>query len=303
MPSPPIQVFLTTIASAPALRQRQEYVLRVLQVKKVPFTSYDLASDEEAKKLWRRKAPVDKQQLPGILIGGEVPGSFQDFEDAVEFGELDAYLRLNEEWAPLEGDKPMLRAVPVGIPGAYSPAQMNPSHVSPAPSPIRTSKPRAGELDAGEKLGDASLSGVNVTEDDLLALVEELGLNEDEANELVKGLGPAPSDSKKDEARKDEAKKVELMKDVVKEMVVKKAEAKTVEVKKPEVKPTEVKTPEVEKAAVKTTEAEKVAIKEEKAEPVEAPKPDDTPKVKTADEASATEKGDEKSASEEAKAT
>ena len=35
-----------------------EYVLRVLQVKKVQFTSYDLASDEDAKKLWRRKAPL-----------------------------------------------------------------------------------------------------------------------------------------------------------------------------------------------------------------------------------------------------
>jgi hypothetical protein len=32
--------------------------LRVLQVKKIPFTSYDLASDEDAKKMWRRKAPL-----------------------------------------------------------------------------------------------------------------------------------------------------------------------------------------------------------------------------------------------------
>lgn len=77
MPSPPIQVFLTTIASQPALRQRQgqrsvsvtsphsiyttettEYLLRTLQVKKITFTSYDLASDEDAKRLWKRKAPL-----------------------------------------------------------------------------------------------------------------------------------------------------------------------------------------------------------------------------------------------------
>ncbi|KAI0639816.1 hypothetical protein C8Q77DRAFT_1083017 [Trametes polyzona] len=205
MPSPPIQVFLTTIASQPALRQRQEYVLRVLQVKKVTFTSYDLASDEEAKKLWRRKAPLDKQQLPGILIGGEFPGTFQDFEEAVEFGELDAFLRLNEEWKPLEDDKPLLRAVPVGIPGAYSPAQMNPSHVSPAPSPIKT-KPRTGELDAGSTLGDSGLNGVNVTEDDLLALVEELGLGEEDANELVKGLGGNTSTSKPEPKQAEEKK-------------------------------------------------------------------------------------------------
>ncbi|KAK7694791.1 hypothetical protein QCA50_001979 [Cerrena zonata] len=58
MAPPPIQLMLTTIASQPALRQRQEYLLRVLQVKKIPFVSYDLASDEEAKRLWRRKAPL-----------------------------------------------------------------------------------------------------------------------------------------------------------------------------------------------------------------------------------------------------
>ena len=37
-----------------------EYILRILQVKKIPFTSYDLASDEAAKKLWRRKVPQGK---------------------------------------------------------------------------------------------------------------------------------------------------------------------------------------------------------------------------------------------------
>ncbi|KAH9897991.1 hypothetical protein C8Q73DRAFT_772832 [Cubamyces lactineus] len=204
MPSPPIQVFLTTIASQPALRQRQEYVLRVLQVKKVAFTSYDLASDEDAKKLWRRKAPLGyAQQLPGILIGGEFPGV-----QAVEFGELDAFLRLNEEWQPLEDEKPMLRAVPVGIPGAYSPAQMNPSHVSPAPSPIKT-KARDGEIDAGDTLGDSGLHGVNVTEDDLLALVEELGLGEADAEELVKGLGGSTKAAPKPEESKPEVKQEE----------------------------------------------------------------------------------------------
>ena len=98
MPSPPIQLFLTTIASQTELRRRQEYLLRAsllgrseclrrtttwlttadgtgtLQVKKIPFVSYDLASDENAKRLWRRKAPPKEQSLPGILVGGKWPG-------------------------------------------------------------------------------------------------------------------------------------------------------------------------------------------------------------------------------------
>jgi hypothetical protein len=118
MPSPPIALFMTTIASQPALRRRQglvtvnsirrdahhelrtEYILRILQVKKIPYTAYDLASDEEAKRLWKRKSPtgsyslnhilflsekiqailLDKQQIPGILVGGKYPGVRLDFE-------------------------------------------------------------------------------------------------------------------------------------------------------------------------------------------------------------------------------
>jgi hypothetical protein len=40
-----------------------EYILRVLQAKKIAFHSYDLASDEDAKRLWRRKAPVGERQV------------------------------------------------------------------------------------------------------------------------------------------------------------------------------------------------------------------------------------------------
>ncbi|KZT72783.1 hypothetical protein DAEQUDRAFT_735781 [Daedalea quercina L-15889] len=203
MPSPPIQLFLTTIISSTQLRQRQEYILRILQVKKIPFNSYDLASDEEAKKLWRRKAPKDKQQLPGILIGGECPGDFSAFEEAVEFNELDQFLRLNEDYNPFEDEKELLPSQPIGVPGAYSPAQMHPHHQpspSPQPSPLKNkpvNKRRENEIDIGEELGDARLAGVNVTDDDLLALVEELGLGGDEANDLVKGLtGDGPSTEK-----------------------------------------------------------------------------------------------------------
>jgi len=38
-----------------------EYILRILQAKNIAFSSYDLASDEEAKRLWRRKAPQGEQ--------------------------------------------------------------------------------------------------------------------------------------------------------------------------------------------------------------------------------------------------
>ncbi|KAF7985316.1 hypothetical protein HWV62_6499 [Athelia sp. TMB] len=235
MPSPPIQVFLTTIASQPALRQRQalartsrgpdligsssEYILRILHVKKIPFTSYDLASDEAAKKLWKRKAP------PGAFYHIIVARSFHAHifqasssyldclsathfqgEEAVEYDELPQFLRLNETWEDDE-DRPTLPQVAVGVPGAASPAQMTPEHHKPkifpasaSDSPLRN-KPvnrRTDDFDVSTELEGFGLQGVRVTEDDLAALVQELGLGGDEADDLVKGLS-APSQARKTE--------------------------------------------------------------------------------------------------------
>ncbi|KAF7320379.1 hypothetical protein MKEN_00822700 [Mycena kentingensis (nom. inval.)] len=205
MPSPPIQVFLTTIASQPALRQRQEYILRILQVKKIPFTSYDLASDENAKRLWRRKAPADKAQLPGILVGGAFPGVFADFEEAVECGELNTFLRLDESWDPdMDGPAPV-QAAPIGVPGAVMPLEMTPEHIrkqvllEQKASPLRGKgtpvNKRDDLFDVSNELSGFGLQGVQVSEQDLLDLVAELGLEDDGdlARDLAKGLVSASS--------------------------------------------------------------------------------------------------------------
>lgn len=52
----------------------QEYLLRIFQVKQIPFNAYDMASDENARKLWKRKVPVDKQTLPGLLVDNTFVG-------------------------------------------------------------------------------------------------------------------------------------------------------------------------------------------------------------------------------------
>ncbi|KAF8528005.1 hypothetical protein BU17DRAFT_38782 [Hysterangium stoloniferum] len=201
MPSPPIQIFLTTIITQPLLRKRQEYILQILQVKNIQYTSYDVASDETAKKLWRRKAPPGKQELPGILVGGRCPGTAVEFEDAVEYGELDIFLRLKESWDDEIDGTPLKPSIPVGVPGASSPSHMTghkPSFaVSPSPLRSKTKGKGDDEFDIGEELVGFGLQGVKVSDNELLDLVAELGLGEDEANDLVKGLGSSTDDSKK----------------------------------------------------------------------------------------------------------
>ena len=143
----------------------------------------------------------------------------------MEFAELDTFLRLNETYdEKIEETRPTLPAKPIGVPGASSPSQMaKPAHralfnaSSPGgapPSPLRggpataasasaasaaSSSPgnqdkeslrkrRDAEFDVSEELSGYGLQGVKLTDDDLLALVEELGLGGDEAGDLVKGF-------------------------------------------------------------------------------------------------------------------
>lgn len=60
-----------------------------------------------------------------------------------------------------------------------------------SPSPLRSKikGQSAQEFDVGTELVGFGLQGVKVTNDELRELVEELGLDEADAGELVKGLG------------------------------------------------------------------------------------------------------------------
>ena len=177
-------------------------------------------------------------------------------EEAVEFNELDIFLRRNEEWQEIDGDKPMLEAKPVGVPGAYEPLQMFPKHApsrSPSPSPLKVREREQGELDVSDSLGEFGLEGVSVSEDDLRKLVEELGLGGDEANDLVKGLaGDIAADAKP--AKEDGKKKPEDAKPT--------AEAPEIKVEVEELKAVpkvEVKVKTEDKKTAETEAAEKPA--------------------------------------------
>ena len=60
-----------------------------------------------------------------------------------------------------------------------------------SPSPLKDKGRKSGkEMDMGLVLGDTGLQGVTVTDDDLADLVKDLGLEGDEASDLLKGLLP-----------------------------------------------------------------------------------------------------------------
>ncbi|GAA5827345.1 hypothetical protein JCM11251_003775 [Rhodosporidiobolus azoricus] len=97
--APTIDVFVTTILSNPAIRGRHERVKRALTSARVAYAEHDVAGDEAAKSMWKRKNG-GKNELPFILVDGEPVGSIEDLDEAVEFGELRQFLRLDTPAAP-----------------------------------------------------------------------------------------------------------------------------------------------------------------------------------------------------------
>ena len=137
-------------------------------------------------------------------------------EEAVEYSELDTFLKLNESYdVGVEEDRPAPVVQPVGVPGASMPLQMTPEHLrtkimASSPSPLRgkgnriPSNKRVDEFDVSTELSGYGLQGVMVTSDELADLVAELGLEGDEAGDLVKGLSnPAVVEQEEEDASKD----------------------------------------------------------------------------------------------------
>ena len=69
---PNIDVYVTTIMSNTSLRGRHERVETVLRSLRVEYSTHDVASDEEAKRYWKRKDPTS--ELPCILVDEERVG-------------------------------------------------------------------------------------------------------------------------------------------------------------------------------------------------------------------------------------
>ncbi|PWN44166.1 hypothetical protein IE81DRAFT_340233 [Ceraceosorus guamensis] len=134
-----VELFSTSILSNIKVRSRHERFVSVLTVKKVPYIYHDLASDEDAKSRWRRKAR--DPQIPGLLVNNEWRGTFEEFEEAVEFGELGLFLRVDD--GRTSAPAPASADVPSATTGEGANAESSRASITPEGSNNEESKPRA----------------------------------------------------------------------------------------------------------------------------------------------------------------
>ncbi|SCZ87848.1 BZ3500_MvSof-1268-A1-R1_Chr2-3g05316 [Microbotryum saponariae] len=93
--TPVIDVYVTSILSSAQLRTKHDRVQRILVSARVPFSTHDVASSEEAKLEWKRRNR-NNNELPCIIVDGQPVGTIEQLDEAVEFGELRQFLRLDE---------------------------------------------------------------------------------------------------------------------------------------------------------------------------------------------------------------
>ncbi|KAH8916432.1 hypothetical protein BT69DRAFT_1331924 [Atractiella rhizophila] len=86
-----IEVYVTSILSNTKIRAQHEMVQRSLS--RIPNVEYlDVASDESIKLMWKKRNE-NSNELPCVCVDGKRVGSCQELEEAVEFGELDQFLK------------------------------------------------------------------------------------------------------------------------------------------------------------------------------------------------------------------
>ncbi|EPQ27293.1 uncharacterized protein PFL1_05216 [Pseudozyma flocculosa PF-1] len=203
--TPAVELFSTSILSNHKVRSRHERFTGVFAIKKIPYVYHDLASDEDAKTRWRRK--TKDPQLPGILVNNEWRGTYEEFEEAVEFGELEMFLGIDPvSSVPAQQQQQTEAAPPVSATSAASASVEPPIHAAqqatsakdPSLYPTIHFAPegsgKRAEPTADEFIASLGLADDSLTEADADALLASIGTPEGikSAQTHKKAFTPSP---------------------------------------------------------------------------------------------------------------
>jgi len=89
-----VQIYGSSVSGNIFAKSNQSWIEQVLKQHKINFSFVDVAADENALKYMKRKNRGEKE-YPQIFVDGEYKGITKDFQEAVEFKEVNKFLGLD----------------------------------------------------------------------------------------------------------------------------------------------------------------------------------------------------------------
>ncbi|XP_004083741.1 SH3 domain-binding glutamic acid-rich-like protein 3 [Oryzias latipes] len=89
-----VTVFYASVSGSLEVKKRQERINSVLSSKKIAYKSIDITQKPEHKDLMRKIANNPTAMPPQIANGSNYCGDFEAFENAIEVGKLEEFLKI-----------------------------------------------------------------------------------------------------------------------------------------------------------------------------------------------------------------
>uniref|UniRef100_UPI00397FBC39 hypothetical protein n=1 Tax=Salmonella sp. s51228 TaxID=3159652 RepID=UPI00397FBC39 len=84
-------VYYSSVSGNIEIKKNQDRIFSVLDSKKISYIKHDIAANEELKAKMKEIAKKTEAIAPQICNGDKYCGSFEDFEYAIEEGDLDKF--------------------------------------------------------------------------------------------------------------------------------------------------------------------------------------------------------------------
>lgn len=90
-----VTLYYSSVSSNLELKKRQQKIMMILDSKKIDYDKVDIAGNDDAKQKMRELMGNQTGLPPRLTRGDTDLGGYDEFEDAVENGELSVFLKLN----------------------------------------------------------------------------------------------------------------------------------------------------------------------------------------------------------------
>ncbi|RKP12507.1 hypothetical protein BJ684DRAFT_20964 [Piptocephalis cylindrospora] len=91
-----VHIYGSSVSGSRKIKDGQRHLETILSTHNIPFVFKDLAADDEAKS-YMRKNNGGVTALPQIFVNGEFRGVYDDFAEAVEADDLEAWLAIGSK--------------------------------------------------------------------------------------------------------------------------------------------------------------------------------------------------------------